>query len=579
MTAQLAEVFQKLDSDEIEAASYLLEGRLLPQYQSLEFQMSVKMVVRALARAHWDAATAGEQTEGLFETDAVTTKEETATAAYKRLGDIGAAAAELFAARTTPTENFSILAVYEQLTTIARASGAGSQDTKVQKTAELFDTLDPTAAKFVARIIVGKVRLGFSTQTMLDALSWAIHGDKSDAKLLEDAYQKKADIGKLATEYLTAPDAATRTTALENYSVSVGIPIVPQLCQRLNTAEEMIEKMSKVYAEPKYDGLRVQIHIDTTAPEGEQYKVFTRSLEDATHMFPEVADLPAHLKVKKIILDGEAIGYDPTTGALLPFQETITRKRKHDVAETAAQIPLKFFLFDVLAADGTGYLNTPLNERKKLLAELVTETEQFIIADFITSTDAEELTAFHEAQLAEGLEGMVVKQVDSPYQSGRKGWYWVKIKEKAGTQGKLTDTIDGIVMGYYAGRGKRTQFGLGALLIGIRDTETDTIVTLAKTGTGMSEAQLVELKELCDAAAVPEKPEQYTVDKSLLADVWVQPQVVVELAADEITNSKNHSAGKALRFPRLLKIRDDKTWEQATTTQELTGIVIEGAAE
>ena len=579
MTAKLSALYKTLSPQEMVEASYLLLGRLVPLYQSLEFQMSEKMIVRALARlqpeVEFDAADLfGEQADGAL---------EQVQARFKTLGDIGLVAEAVMSeywGENEAKKTVSVSAVFDQLVSIARAAGAGSQEQKLELLVALLKQLDPVSAKFVTRIIVGKVRLGFSTMTMLDALSWAATGDKSETKALDLAYQKKADIGLLAQTYLAEKDQAQRLIALDAYAVEVGVPVVPQLCQRLNSAEEMIEKMTTIYAEPKYDGLRVQIHLNKKAAPGSQYAVFTRSLEDATHMFPEIAELAGQLNADQVILDGEAIGYDRATGALLPFQDTITRKRKHDVAEVSADIPLKFFIFDVLFVDGSGYLDTPLQERKDVLDKLLIENEHFVKTKFLTTSDPKELEEFHEEQLAEGLEGMVVKQLDAPYQSGRKGWSWVKMKEKAGTQGKLTDTIDGIVLGYYLGRGKRTQFGLGALLVGILDTTNsgEQIVTLAKTGTGMSEAQLVELKELCDAAQVADKPEQYVVHKSLLPDVWVRPKVVVELAADEITTSKNHSAGKALRFPRLLKIRRDKTWEQATTTTELSSIVIEGAS-
>ena len=579
MTAKLSALYKTLSPQEMVEASYLLLGRLVPLYQSLEFQMSEKMIVRALARlqpeVEFDAADLfGEQADGAL---------EQVQARFKTLGDIGLVAEAVMSeywGENEAKKTVTVSAVFDQLVAIARAAGAGSQEQKLELLVALLKQLDPVSAKFVTRIIVGKVRLGFSTMTMLDALSWAATGDKSETKALDLAYQKKADIGLLAQTYLAEKDQAQRLIALDAYAVEVGVPVVPQLCQRLNSAEEMIEKMTTVYAEPKYDGLRVQIHLNKKAAPGNQYAVFTRSLEDATHMFPEIAELAGQLNADQVILDGEAIGYDRATGALLPFQDTITRKRKHDVAEVSADIPLKFFIFDVLFVDGSGYLDTPLQERKDVLDKLLIENEHFVKTKFLTTSDPKELEEFHEEQLAEGLEGMVVKQLDAPYQSGRKGWSWVKMKEKAGTQGKLTDTIDGIVLGYYLGRGKRTQFGLGALLVGILDTTNsgEQIVTLAKTGTGMSEAQLVELKELCDAAQVADKPEQYVVHKSLLPDVWVRPKVVVELAADEITTSKNHSAGKALRFPRLLKIRRDKTWEQATTTTELSSIVIEGAS-
>lgn len=330
-----------------------------------------------------------------------------------------------------------------------------------------------------------------------------------------------------------------------------------------------------VIAEPKYDGLRAQIHIHKTksisAAEEVHVKTFTRNLEDNSAMFPELLTVLETLNCESCILDAEAIGYNPETGQLLPFQMTITRKRKHDIEQTATDVPLKFFVFDVLSLDGKSLIQEKLRSRKELLNNLFDDNEVFLKAPYIETSDPEELRAFHEAQLAEGLEGAVIKQVDSVYQSGRKGWSWVKIKEEEGTRGKLKDTLDCVVMGYYAGRGKRTAFGIGAFLVGVL-AEDESLKTIAKIGTGLSDEQFAELKQRCQPLVTPDMPEIYEVEKSLIPDVWVNPGVVVEIAADEITKSPVHSAKVALRFPRLVKFRDDKNWQQATTTSELQSI-------
>jgi DNA ligase-1 len=578
MTAQLSEVFKKLDPHEVAVASYLLEGRLLPSYQSLEFQMSIKMAIRALARSHWSLPESGDSgTDTLFGEVDWSGREAVVNAAYKRLGDIGAAAQELLTEKSVAGKK-SITTVYDALTEIARKSGEGSQERKIQKVVELLNQVDALSAKYICRIIVGTLRLGFSTMTLLDSLSWAMTGTKAENSLLEDAYQKKADIGKLAEAYLSQTDETKRIQALEKYNIEVGVPIVPQLCQVLASPEEVIEKMETIYAEAKYDGLRVQIHlskkglVDPANPDQKIHlKSFTRSMEDSTHMFPELSKLLDLVDADEVIFDGEAIGYDPTTGKLLPFQETITRKRKHDVEKVAESIPLRFFIFDILAVDGRSLLQESLRERKSLLKKILTETESFVITSYLETSDPKELQIFHEEKLAAGLEGVVIKQVDSPYQSGRKGWYWVKMKQVAGAHAKLLDTIDCVVLGYYVGRGKRTGFGLGAFLVGVL-SEGEVVVTIAKIGTGMSDEQIKDLKQRGDALQVPEMPAMYQVSKALVPDVWLRPELVVEIAADEVTRSPQHTAGVALRFPRLIKLRDDKNWQDATTLTQLKKI-------
>lgn len=562
MTAQLAELYTNLSNEEIKQASYLLQGKVVPDYESLEFQLSDKMVIRSLARL----LTATTQSLTLFGEANTQEKIDAVAAQVRKMGDVGTAAEELFA----ETKNVSLLTisqVFEHLCQIALDGGEGSQERKIEALSRLFSQLDALSIRYVCRIVIGTLRLGFSTMTLLDALSWARTGGKEEATLLEEAYQRRADVGLLAQEYLMHLNEQKRRAALEKYTGACGVPIVPQLCQRLNSTQEMIDKMGEVYAESKYDGLRVQIHCQRS--EGTQkITVFTRNLENATHMFPELDELLRTVPGTNFVLDGEAIGYDPTTGELRSFQETITRKRKHNVAETTLKVPLKFFIFDVLLLNNRSLIGVPLRERKEVLSNLFIDTEQIIKTTYITTKNPEELQKFHEEQLAYGLEGMVVKAVNSPYQSGRKGWYWVKMKEQEGKRGKLTDTVDCIVMGYFAGKGQRSSLGAGTFLLGVMDAD-ENIVTISKVGSGLTEQSLTEIKNKCDALAVIEKPERYIVAKALYPHVWVNPRLVVEVAADEITHSPLHTAGLALRFPRVIRIRDDKKPGDATTLAEL----------
>ncbi|MDQ3009011.1 MAG: ATP-dependent DNA ligase, partial [bacterium] len=446
MTEHLAELYRELSADEIEVASYLLQGQLRPSYEGVEFQIAIKTVIKALARVgKQDTEPTSKQAENLalFEAEDFTAAEAAVTVEYKQTGDLGTVAEQSLRTGHS-TAKKSLQSVYQELLQIAEEGGSGSQDRKLQALVTLLQSLDAVSAKFIIRIILGKLRLGFSTMTMIDAISWSGTGDKSHSSALELAFQKKADIGKLAATYLANPDQDTRLAALEAYTVEVGVPIVPALCQRLNSSQEIIDKMGEVIAEPKFDGLRVQIHIDKTQSPP-LVRTFTRNLEETSLMFPELQTAFESLNCQSCILDAEGIGYDPQTGQLLPFQQTITRKRKHEVAATAKDIPVRFYVFDVLTIDGQSFLDKKLHERKDELSKLFTQNEVFYQTEYITTKDPEELRSFHESQLGDGLEGAVIKQLDSLYQSGRKGWNWVKIKEEEGTRGKLKDTLDCIV--------------------------------------------------------------------------------------------------------------------------------------
>ncbi len=618
MMYQLANLFESLDDEEISQASYLMQGSLVPLYLSLEFQLSVKMVIRALARLELKNDD-GESEElgknkgsrdvesSLFEDIDPEFRELTLdskiisiTKDYKKSGDVGDVTKEivtrfqLIADKNglSSQTDLSVLDVYEKLIEIALDNGSGSQDRKVDKLSKLLMDLDAVSSKFVARIVIGKLRLGFSAMTMLDALSWSVLVSKDHRNLLENAYQKRADVGELAKTYIkisrtlkkVSKDEFPSKLAFElnsNYLVAAGTPVIPALCQRLNSSEEIIEKMGEVFAEPKYDGLRIHIHyskngFNILGGAGDKdasgnlinVKAFTRNLEDVTHMFPELKTVAETLKCDNCILDAEAIGYDNETGKLLPFQETITRKRKHLVAEQSKKVPIRFYVFDCLFLDNNSLLDEKLQSRKDLLRNVFEDNDTIRYTETLVIGDPKILKEFHELQLGSGLEGAVMKQRNSSYKSGRKGWQWVKIKEEEGTSGKLKDTLDLVVMGYYFGRGKRSQFGVGAFLGGVLN-ENQEVKTIAKIGTGLTDEQFKDLKKRIDLLETKEKPEIYEVDKLLVPDVWMLPELVVEIAADEITKSPSHTAGVALRFPRLIKFRDDKNWIDATTIAEL----------
>ena len=582
MTELLAQLFQELNQEEIVPASYLLQGRLMASYQSLEFQLSSKMLIRALANfyiRHEGPLEQGQLSveQNLFEDANQDLVIDKLNKQYKDLGDLG----DLFyqvvgdlPASSTAKNELSIGQVHQELIALAKVGGEGSQDKKINLLADLLGQVNALSAKYISRIILGKMRLGFSTMTMLDALSWEKTGDKSQSTILEEAFQKKADFGLLAQLYLFEKNIKI-TKLSKLYHMELGIPVMPALCQRLNSGQEIIEKMGRVIAEPKYDGLRIQIHINKKGfPDGSLYKAYTRNLEEVSAMFPELDLVLAQCLAQTAVLDTEAIGFDPDSGKFVAFQETISRKRKYQIALKAQETPICFYAFDLLYVDGQALIEEKLLDRKKILNRVITDSPVIKKTLFQEISDAQVLTDYHHQQLALGLEGAVMKKPDSLYLAGRKGWRWVKIKEAEGQRGKLNDTLDCIMLGYYLGKGKRQNFGIGALLVGVFDQKSGKIKTLSKIGTGLTDAQFQEIKKLADQHLSKQNQAnpQYDFKKELKADVWLEPSIVLEIAADEISQSPSHTAKVALRFPRLIKIRRDKNWQQATTLQELKEI-------
>ena len=313
--------------------------------------------------------------------------------------------------------------------------------------------------------------------------------------------------------------------------------------------------------------------------------MFSRNLEDMTHMFPELIEgTRKQVKAKTAILDTEALAYQPESEEFLPFQETTKRRRKYNITEVAKTLPLKAFVFDILYVDGTSLIDTPLLKRMEILKKTVQGDVTLIPSPGSVLKEPEELQIMLDDAISKGLEGVVVKKVDSVYEAGGRNFNWVKLKRHS--SGELNDTIDCVILGYIYGKGKRTAFGAGALLVGIYDKDKDEFVSVSRIGTGLTDEEWRSIKEKAKGLELDHKPAR--VNSLITPSVWVKPEIVIEVLADEITRSPLHTAGMqesesqsgkeskkskvgyALRFPRLVSFRDkDKRPEDATSVEEL----------
>jgi len=521
ITKILSGLFAKADKGEIDRICYLILGILAPSYEGVVLNLAERMMINVMAQA--------------FNEDPVKVK-----SLFKQKGDLGDVAEEIFKGKD---EGLGVIEVHSHLLLIAEDSGEGSAERKISAMAKLLGKLDPLSSRFVARIPVGRLRLGFSEKTILDALGAG-----------EDAYNIHPDIGYIAK--------LVKEGNLKSAKPEIGVPVVPMLAQRLNSTTEMIKKMGEVSVEPKFDGLRIFIHYRKPG----FLKIFTRNMNAIPNdTFPELADVGKYIKANEVILDTEAVGIDEKREMFLDFQKTIQRRRKHDVARSQSEVPLQFQVFDLLLVDGVSLIHEPYTKRRKEVERVVENGEILRVDENTITNDSEVIKKLHQKYLKMGLEGIIAKKAEGEYVSGRTGWNWVKMKEEEGKRGKLSDTIDCVIMGYSTGRGKRSGFGIGQFLVGIKDG--DTFKTVSKVGTGITDIVLKELNTRLKKLAVKEKPKEY-----LAPDYWVIPSVVVEIAADEITKSPKHTAGLALRFPRLIRFRDDKSPDQATTLKELQSL-------
>lgn len=558
----LSELFKKTDAKEIDKIIYLVQGRVAPFYAPIEIGMADKTVSSSVALAF------GLSKEDVWKD-------------YVRTGDMGSVVYKLSDKSKTKDGSLTVTDVFDTLLEIANTSGEGTVEKRTGLFADLLQKLDSISAKHFVRIALGKTRLGIGDPTVLDGLALSLLGDKSKRKLLEKAYNETSDLGLIGRTLL-----AGGLQAVGRLRVTVGRPIRSELCERLPNPVKVFEKMGEsVHATYKYDGFRVQIHKN-----GQKVQMYSRNLEDMTHMFPElIQGTLDQVKAKTAILDTEALAYMPESEEFLPFQETTKRRRKHNIEEVAKTLPLRAFVFDILYVDGKSLLDTPLLERMEVLKKTIPQADILIPSPGHVLKTPEKLQIMLDDAISKGLEGVVVKRVDSLYEAGGRNFNWVKLKRHS--SGELNDTIDCVILGYVYGKGKRTEFGAGALLVGVYDKDKDEFVSVSRIGTGLTDEEWRSIKKLSKGLESVHKPAR--VNSTIEPSVWLKPEIVIEVLADEITRSPLHTAGRdepkeisgldddaenkaekslgyALRFPRLIKFRDkDKKPEDATTVKEL----------
>ncbi len=537
MSQILHGLFTSLNPQEAQKVVYLTLGEILPSFYGLEMGVSEKLIMEALSKS-------------------VGIRSKEIEALYKQVGDLGEVAKRVI---KRDGKGLEVSRVYDELLGIARSKGTLD---KVMKLINLLNALSPDEAKYVVRIVEGKLRLGVGDATIVDALS-LVAGDKSYKQVIERAYNLCSDLGLVAKKLLEEG-----VKALEDFKIQVGYPIRMALAERVSSAEEIIKRLGRCAVEAKYDGMRIQVH-----KKGKEVFIYSRNLENVTHMFPEVVESTLKdIKSGTLIFEGEAITYNEDTGEFYPFQVTIQRKRKYGVLKYAQEYPLKVFAFDILYLDGEDITQRPFIERRELL-EKVINNERMLPSQMVIVESAQELQRFFDDAVSRGLEGIMAKRLDAPYTAGSRNFNWIKLKRSY--KGSLADTVDVVIVGYFYGRGARSKLGVGSLLVAVYDPQSDTFKTISKVGSGFTEDEFKRLKEMLDEIRLPHRHAR--VDSLIGPDVWVEPKYVITVNADEITRSPLHTAGRtledegyALRFPRAVGfVRFDKRPEDATTVEEI----------
>src|SRR5690349_13671558 len=554
---RMAELVTQTPAELLPTVCYLCQGQIAPEFAGIDLGVAEKMAIRALA-----AATGAETAQ---------------VAAYVReTGDLGQAAEQLLADTVLAeigagrAASLDVVTVVRTLRQIAAAEGQGSQGRKLELLAGLLGQATPLEARYLLRLVTGNLRLGIGTPTILDALAQVYAGGRAQRKVLERGYNICCDIGLVASTLVSGG-----LTAVEKLHVHAGNPVRAMLAQRLSDAAEILAKLGgRCSAEYKYDGVRVQAH---RLADG-QIELWTRRLEEISTQFPDVVEvLKEGLGPREAILEGEVVAYDAATDELRPFGEVMLRRRKHGIEQAVQDVPVGLFCFELLYADGEDLTMLPYPERRARLAAAITPGPRRRLTTATEVADPAALDAAFSQAVTDGCEGLVCKSVgpDSIYQAGARGWQWIKLKRDYRTE--LSDTVDLVVIGAYAGRGRRTGV-YGAVLLAAYDADADMFRAVSKCGAGFTDADLAGLVDKLKPFEAPAgKPAR--VDAPQAPDVWFEPGLVLEILSAELTLSPNYTAawgqieddsGLAMRFPRFTgRWRDDKSAEDATTTREL----------
>jgi DNA ligase-1 len=555
-TELLAAFLKGLPIAELEPALLLLQGRVFPEWDSREVGMAARLAIRALA-----AATG-------FPEPHIEDR-------WRALGDLGDVAAELAGKKRQATlfqQELTVEKVLASLRKIATAEGEGTVNNKISLAAELLSNASAAEARSLMRAIIGELRAGLGEGTLRDAITWAFFGDSIglayDAKKNELAFgegfdRKSYDAIAVAVQsaYEIANDLAAVAKLAKEHGIAglrsvplhPGRPIKAMLYIKATDLKDAFETVGRPAAlEYKYDGFRMQIHLWDG-----KLSIYTRRLEDVTAQFPDVAEaVKASVHARTAIIEAEAVGVD-AQGRHLPFQQVSQRiKRKHDIAAMARQFPVEVNLFDILFLNGERLLDKPFSVRRQLLQDIVTPRPLRLVlaAQKITADDAE-AEAFYKESLAAGNEGIMMKSLAARYEPGARVGTGVKVKP-------VMESLDVVIVAAEWGEGKRAHW-LSSFTLAIRDPDGG-FREIGRMGTGVKEKEeegtsFAEITELLRPHILGEQGRE----------VRLKPAIVIEVKYEEIQASPTYDSGFALRFPRFVRLREDRSPDECSTTADV----------
>ena len=538
----ISKLFKKTRDADIDKIVLLTQGRLFPLWDETKLGVSDRLVIKAISVATGISPAKIENE-------------------WKGLGDLGLVAENLVQKKSQATlfsRDLTADKVFTNLRKLPTLEGHGSVDQKIKVIAELLSSAKPLEARYVVRTVLEDLRVGVGTGSIRDALVWAFFGKKIKVnydekektvspdsrkeynrlvEAVQHAFDLKADYGEVAKMIMKKGEKAFGELVLEP-----GSPINVMLYQKVNDLSEAFERVGKPCAfEFKYDGFRMQIH-----KKGKTIKLFTRRLDEVTRQFPEVVEyVKKFIKAKGFILDSEAVGFNPKTGKYLAFQAISQRiKRKYNIQQMAKDFPVEVNVFDIMSYEGKNMLKEPFNERRRILEKIVSpHKKKLVLAKQIITSDLREAEKFYKEALKVGEEGVMAKNLKGIYKPGSRVGYGVKVKP-------VMESLDLVIVGAEWGTGKRSGW-LTSYVLACR--KHGKFLEIGKVGTGIKELEkqgvsFEQLTKLLGPHIIKEEGKT----------VRIKPHIIIEVKYEEIQKSPTYASGYALRFPRFVRLRQDK---------------------
>ena len=553
LTEILVELLKNTPIDVISKVTYLIQGKLRPNFEGVELGIAERLAMKAISKS------AGVSMKKIED-------------GYKVGGDLGVTAANILKQKTQTTfsaESITLERVYDTLFKIAKLEGKGSQDMKIKYISSLLNDATTNESKFILKILLGTLRLGIAENTLMDALAIAFTDEKSNRVLIENAYNVSSDLG-----YVSEVVAKQGINGIKKFEIAIFNPIRPMLADRVKSEEDAIKKFQDEFAaEYKLDGERAQIH-----KKGNEIIIFSRSLEKITQYYPDIVEkIPNLLICDECILEAEVVAINEDTGNFLPFQELMHRRRKYKLEKAVSDYPITVNFFDILFLNGKKIIDLPYLERRNNLLKIVKDDKFVKVIPMSIIKNEGDVLEILENSINSGCEGLMLKMLQSPYRAGMRGSNWLKLKREY--QNELGDSLDLIVIGAFFGKGRRTG-RYGTLLLASYNSENDTFPSICKVGTGFTDESLDQLYQILSPNVTIKKNSK--IESDMNADVWFEPSLVIEIVASEITLSPIHKtgfnilrkeSGLALRFPKFTgKIRSEKNVEDASTDEEVIAL-------